>query len=70
MTENEIRPFVELVAEMRKAQKEFFKNKSYTLMQNSKFLEKEVDAKILEFSKNLSKEEDQPNLFGEENDGL
>ena len=66
MTENEIKQFAELVIEMRRMQKEFFKSRNYTVLQKSKILEKEVDeraAKILNgFNQDI---ENQPDLFGE-----
>jgi hypothetical protein len=68
MPENEIKQFVELVVEMRRTQKEFFKSRNYTAMQKSKILEKEVDASANEILKKLSDTEElQPDLFGEEN---
>ena len=68
MPENEIKQFAELVVEMRRTQKEFFKSRNYTVMQNSKILEKEVDTKAAELLKKLSgPEENQPDLFGESN---
>lgn len=68
MTENEIKQFVELVVEMRRTQKEFFKSRNYTVMQNAKILEKEVDSKASELLKKLSApEENQPDLFGDNN---
>ena len=65
MAEIEIKQFAELVVEMRRTQKEFFKSRSYTVMQKSKILEKEVDekaAKILNVNQDVEK---QPDLFGE-----
>ena len=66
MPENEIKQFAELVVEMRRAQKEFFKSRSFTVMQKSKILEKEVDERAAEilngFNQNM---ENQPDLFGE-----
>lgn len=38
--------FFSLVAEMRKAQKEYFKTRNQTVLQQSKALEKQVDAEI------------------------
>lgn len=35
--------FIKLVARMRRAQKDFFKSKSYPMLQESKKLEQEVD---------------------------
>ena len=48
MPENEIKQFAELVVEMRRTQKEFFKSRNYTAMQKSKILEKEVDERASE----------------------
>lgn len=68
MPENEIKQFVELVVEMRRTQKEFFKSRNYTVMQNAKILEKEVDSKASELLKKLSTpEENQSDLFGDNN---
>ena len=68
MTESEIRNFVELVVEMRRTQKEFFKSRNYTIMQKSKILEKEVDEKAREILKSFEAPEAQPDLFGAENE--
>lgn len=66
MQESEIIHFIELVQEMRKTQKDFFKTRNYSVMQNSKIFEKEVDTKATELLKKLSDpEENQPDLFGE-----
>lgn len=66
MPENEIKQFAELVVEMRRTQKEFFKSRNYTVMQNAKILEKEVDEKAAEILKGFNQyEENQPSLFGE-----
>lgn len=66
MPENEIKQFAELVVEMRRTQKEFFKNRSYTVMQKSKILEKEVDERAAEILNGFNKDvENQPDLFGE-----
>ena len=66
MPENEIKQFVELVVEMRRTQKEFFKSRNYTVMQKSKILEKEVDEKAAEILNGFNKDvENQPDLFGE-----
>lgn len=48
-----------LVAEMRRAQKEYFRTRSSTTLEESKRLEKSVDAAVREC---LS----QPTLFGED----
>lgn len=63
MTEAEIKNFVELVIEMRKTQKEFFKSRNYTVMQKSKILEKEVDEKASEILKSFEAPEAQSDLF-------
>lgn len=66
MPENEIKQFVELVVEMRRTQKEYFKFRNYTVMQKSKILEKEVDKRAAEILKGFNQdEENQPDLFGE-----
>ncbi len=66
MPENEIKQFAELVVEMRRTQKEFFKSRSYTVMQKSKILEKQVDERAAEILKGFNQDgEKQPDLFGE-----
>lgn len=66
MPENEIKQFAELVVEMRRTQTEFFKNRSYTVMQKSKILEKEVDERAAEILNGFNQDvENQPDLFGE-----
>lgn len=66
MPENEIKQFVELVVEMRRTQKEFFESRSFTVMQKSKILEKEVDERAAEILNGFNQEvENQPDLFGE-----
>lgn len=66
MPENEIKQFAELVVEMRRTQKEFFKSRSYTVMQKSKILEKEVDERAAEILKGFNQDvKNQPDLFGE-----
>lgn len=66
MPENEIKQFVELVVEMRRTQKEFFKSRSFTVMQKSKILEKEVDERAAEILNGFNQDvENQPDLFGE-----
>lgn len=66
MPENEIKQFAELVVEMRRTQKEFFKSRNYTVMQKAKILEKEVDERAAEILKGFNQdEENQPDLFGE-----
>lgn len=44
-----MRDFIRLVSEMRAAQKEYFRSRDKTVLQNSKLLEKSVDAKIEQF---------------------
>ena len=66
MAEIEIKQFAELVVEMRRTQKEFFKSRSYTVMQKSKILEKEVDEKAAKILNGFNQDvEKQPDLFGE-----
>lgn len=66
MPENEIKQFTELVVEMRRTQKEFFKSRSFTVMQKSKILEKEVDERAAEILNGFNQDvENQPDLFGE-----
>ena len=66
MPENEIKQFAELVVEMRRTQKEFFKSRNYTVMHKSKILEKEVDEKAAEILNIFNQDvENQPDLFGE-----
>lgn len=66
MPENEIKQFVELVVEMRRTQKEFFKSRNYTVMQKAKILEKEVDERAAEILNGFNQDvENQPDLFGE-----
>lgn len=66
MPENDIKQFVELVVEMRRTQKEFFKSRNYTFMQKSKILEKEVDERAAEILNDFNQDvENQPDLFGE-----
>lgn len=66
MPENEIRQFAELVVEMRRTQKEFFRSRNYTVLQKSKILEKEVDEKATEILNGFNQDvENQPDLFGE-----
>lgn len=65
MPENEIKQFVELVVEMRRAQKKFFKSRNYTVLQESKILEKEVDERAAEILNGFNQNEvNQPDLFG------
>ena len=66
MPENEIKQFAELVVEMRRTQKEFFKSRNYTVMQKSKLLEKAVDERAAEILNGFNQDvENQPDLFGE-----
>lgn len=66
MTENEIKQFAELVVEMRRTQKEFFKSRSFTVMQKSKILEKEVDERAAKILNGFNQDvENQTDLFGE-----
>lgn len=66
MPENEIKQFAELVVEMRRTQKEFFKSRNYTVMQKAKILEKEVDERAAEILNGFNHHvENQPDLFGE-----
>lgn len=66
MPENEIKQFAELVVEMRRTQKEYFKSRNYTVMQKSKILEKEVDERAAEILNGFNQDvENQPDLFGE-----
>jgi hypothetical protein len=65
MPENEIKQFAELVVEMRRAQKKFFKSRNYTVLQESKILEKEVDERAAELLNGFNQNEvNQPDLFG------
>lgn len=66
MSESEVKQFVELVVEMRQAQKKFFKSRNYTVLQESKILEKEVDERAAEILNGFNHHvENQPDLFGE-----
>jgi hypothetical protein len=51
--------FVDLVSNLRAAQREFFRTKSSAALEQSKRLEKQVDAAIREYR-------EQPSLFGRE----
>lgn len=65
MSESEVKQFVELVVEMRRAQKKFFKSRNYTVLQESKILEKEVDERASEILNGFNQNEvNQPDLFG------
>jgi hypothetical protein len=48
---NELNTFVELVTKMRNAQKSYFKNRTQTDLQRSKFLEHQVDVQIEKLTK-------------------
>lgn len=56
--------FIELVREMRNAQKEYFKTRSQTAMRNSKALETEVDKEIERVS-NIINTPKQKQLFND-----
>lgn len=55
MTQEE---FINLVRDMRKAQKEYFKTRDYLVLNRSKILERQVDAAIKSFEQPES-----PSLF-------
>lgn len=67
----ELKTFVERVMQMRSVQKEFFRTRNYSLMQQSKTLEKEVDDRASKLMAQLKEEEQaelnkqQPILFGD-----
>lgn len=67
----ELKVFVERVMQMRSVQKEFFRTRNYSLMQQSKALEKEVDERASKLMAQLKEEEQaelnkkQPMLFGD-----
>lgn len=67
----ELKVFVERVMQMRSVQKEFFRTRNYSLMQQSKALEKEVDdraSKLIVQLKEIEQTElnaKQPMLFGD-----
>jgi len=48
---NELFQFVELVSKMRDAQKSYFKNRTQTDLQRSKFLERQVDTQVEKLTK-------------------
>lgn len=52
-----VRELAELVAEMRRLQREYFRTRSSTALESSKVLEKRVDRAVLECL-------EQPSLFG------
>jgi hypothetical protein len=47
MTQSE---FIELVAQMRTAQKTYFKTRSKTILEQSKALERQVDAAVVQLT--------------------
>lgn len=51
-----MRDFIRLVSEMRAAQKEYFRSRDKTVLQNSKLLEKSVDAKLEQFKQGCCKQ--------------
>lgn len=53
ITMEQLRSFLELVAEMRQAQRDYFAQRDYTCLQKSKALEKRVDAAIVELRRFL-----------------
>lgn len=59
----EAQTFVGLVEEMRKKQKEYSNNRNLAIYQQSKILEKEVDAAILQFKRDVGYEAEQWSLF-------
>lgn len=59
----EVQTFVGLVEEMRKKQKEYSNNHNLAIYQQSKILEKEVDAAILQFKRDVGYEAEQWSLF-------
>ncbi|MBQ3799619.1 MAG: hypothetical protein II837_04910 [Treponema sp.] len=64
--QEEAEVFVGKVLEMRRVQKEFFKNRSYAAMQLAKSLEKEVDDLAERLSRHLDEQASgcQLQLFG------
>lgn len=68
--DEEVKNFVECVIQMRKVQKDFFRTRNYTLMQQSKVLEKDVDDRAHKLLARINseleaKEAAQPDLFSE-----
>ncbi|MGP1368041.1 MAG: hypothetical protein ACTTKX_02120 [Treponema sp.] len=59
----EAQTFVGLVEEMRKKQREYLKKHTIAIYQQSKILEKEVDAAILQFKRDVGYEAEQWSLF-------
>lgn len=66
--DEDVKKFIELVIQMRKTQREFFRTRNYSLMQQSKVLEKEVDDMAGKLRKKLSEQEqmETPSLFAGE----
>lgn len=48
-----MKEIIELVAEMRNAQREYFKTRDYEVLRKSKALEKRVDSEIAEYRQNI-----------------
>ena len=48
-----MRDFIRLVSDMRSAQKEYFRTRDKAVLQNSKMLEKSVDAWLANFDNKL-----------------
>jgi hypothetical protein len=48
MTPEQVRAFLDAVAEMRKSQREYFRAKNLAVLQQSKALEKQVDEMLAE----------------------
>lgn len=53
----DLKDFVRLVAKMRKAQREYFRTRDPAVLEESKALEREVDAAVKELA------DDRPRLF-------
>lgn len=65
MSKEKAYQFFRLVERMRKAQKEYFKYRTSTVLNESKRLEKEVDDEISRVN-NLLLDKQQPKLFKEQ----
>lgn len=65
MSKEKAYQFFRLVERMRKAQKEYFKYRTSTFLNESKRLEKEVDDEISRVN-NLLLDKQQPKLFNEQ----
>jgi hypothetical protein len=65
MSKEKAYQFFRLVERMRKAQKEYFKYRTSTVLNESKRLEKEVDDEISRVN-NLLLDKQQPKLFNEQ----